>query len=37
MFNITEERTGIDTNYHTALGADVILHSVSIEFPFRSV
>jgi hypothetical protein len=33
MFDITEERTRIDTNYHTAVGADEILHSLSFEFP----
>lgn len=37
MFDITEERACIDTNYHTALGADEILHSLSFEFPFGTI
>ncbi len=37
MFNITEERTRIDANYHTAPGVDEVLHSLSFEFPFGTI
>ena len=33
LFHITEERTRIDTNDHTAVRADEILHFLSFEFP----
>jgi hypothetical protein len=36
-FNITEERTRIDANYHTALRADEILHRLGFEFPFGAI
>ena len=37
MSNITEERTGIDTNYYTTVGADEILHSLGFEFPIGMI
>ena len=37
LFNITEERTRVDTNYHTAVGADEILQFLSFVFPFGTI
>ena len=37
IFGITEERARIDTNHHTAVGADEILHSLSFEFPIGTI
>jgi hypothetical protein len=37
MFNITGERTRVDTNYQTAVGADEILHSLGFEFPIGTI